>query len=139
MSASCGCLQTEVWWVGRKNGKAGGRPESEEVVVSSEEGHMPDPLSCREDVTLFAPIVPLCAETLKTRIIRLTAGMRARGTEVNEKQTTVRPGTNVRGIWVITRPVPEWIYMNGSGVLTECPNTISGIGMGRRPLEQAFH
>ena len=38
------------------------------VVVSSEEEHVPDHLSCRKDITLFASIVPLSAETPKLRL-----------------------------------------------------------------------
>ena len=56
-----------VWWVGkRKTGRAEGRPERAEVVVSSKAGHVPDHLSRRKDISLFAPIVPFYAETIKT-------------------------------------------------------------------------
>ena len=37
------------------------------TVVSSREAHVPDHLSCREDITLFAPIIPLSAEAIKRR------------------------------------------------------------------------
>ena len=50
---------------GEKKGEAGGRPDSEEMAVSSREEHVPDYLSRRKDIILFAPIVPHFAETLK--------------------------------------------------------------------------
>jgi hypothetical protein len=50
---------------GEKNRRRKGRREREEVVVSSREAHVPDHLSRRKDITLFAPIVPHCAETIK--------------------------------------------------------------------------
>ena len=50
--------------MGEKKGEAGGRPDSEEMAVSSREEHVPDYLSRRKDIILFAPIVPHFAETL---------------------------------------------------------------------------
>jgi hypothetical protein len=47
----------------KRKGIAGGRPESEEMEVSSKEEHVPDHLPHRKDETLFAPIVPHSAET----------------------------------------------------------------------------
>ena len=44
-------------WGGR------GTAECEEVMVSSKEGHVPDHLSPRKDISLLAPIVPLHAKT----------------------------------------------------------------------------
>ena len=48
----------------KKTGRAEGRLECEEVEVSSKERHVPDHLLCHKDITLFASIVPLCAETI---------------------------------------------------------------------------
>ena len=48
----------------REKEEVGGRPDSEEMGVSSKEEHVPDYLSRRKDIILFAPIVPHFAETL---------------------------------------------------------------------------
>ena len=48
----------------KKTGRVEGRSEREEVEVSSKERHVPDHLPRRKDITLFASIVPLCAETI---------------------------------------------------------------------------
>ena len=52
---------------GEKKGEAEGRPDSEEMAVSSREEHVPDYLSRCKDIILFAPIVPHFAETLNIR------------------------------------------------------------------------
>ena len=57
--------------MGEKKGEAGGRPDSEEMAVSSREEHVPDYLSRRKDIILFAPIVPHFAETLKLLVQRM--------------------------------------------------------------------
>ena len=57
-------LGKREWWVGkRKKDEAEGRSEREEVEVCSQVGHVPDYLSRRKVITLFASIVPPCAET----------------------------------------------------------------------------
>ena len=48
----------------REKEEAGGRPDIEEMGVSSKEEHVPDYLSRRKDIILFAPIVPHFSETL---------------------------------------------------------------------------
>ena len=51
----------------RGKGRAEGCLDREVVVVSSR-GHTPDHRSCHKDITLFAPIIPPFAETLKIRV-----------------------------------------------------------------------
>ena len=59
--------RNEVWWEGKRKGKAEERSGSEGMVVSPQDGRVPDRFSRRKDITLFAPIIPHSAETLKTR------------------------------------------------------------------------
>ena len=56
----------------KKTGRVEGRSKCEEVEVFSKGRHMPDHLSRRKDITLFASIVPLCAKTINYRLASAT-------------------------------------------------------------------
>ena len=52
------CEKCQFVTGGREKEEAGGRPDSEEMGVSSKEEHVLDYLSQHKDIILFAPIVP---------------------------------------------------------------------------------
>ena len=80
-------------WEGKiKTGRAEGRSKREEVEVSSKERHVPDHLSRRKDITLFASIVPLCAETINLSLPSI-AGLHLENTHLTVMEANERTRT----------------------------------------------